>query len=78
MAAETPPTQEAASSAHSAEAATVNGQTIYVSDVELEARLKGLIRGGEKLEVDSAEFNEILDQLIDIKLLAMEAIGARP
>lgn len=58
-----------------AEAATVNGQIIYVSDVELEARLKGVIRPGEKLEPESAEFNEILDKLIDWKLLAMESIG---
>ncbi len=68
-----PPEEEAA--APSAEAATVNGQTIYVSDVELEARLKGVIKQGENLEIDSAEFNEILDKLIDWKLLAMEAIG---
>lgn len=72
---ESPPPPEEEASAPSAEAATVNGQTIYVSDVELEARLKGAIRPGEKLEVDSAEFNEILDKLIDWKLLAMEAIG---
>ncbi len=72
---ETPPPPEEEAATPSAEAATVNGQTIYVSDVELEARLKGVIRPGEKLEVDSAEFNEILDKLIDWKLLAMEAIG---
>lgn len=59
----------------SAEAATVNGQTIYVSDVEMEARMKGLIRDNERLEPESAEFNEILDQLIEIKLLAMEAMS---
>lgn len=70
-----PPPPEEEAVAPSAEAATVNGQTIYVSDVELEARLKGVVRPGEKLEVDSAEFNEILDKLIDWKLLAMEAIG---
>lgn len=71
----TPPKTEA--DTPSPEAATVNGQTIYVSDVELEARLKGVIRPGERLEVGSAEFNEILDKLIDWKLLAMEAIGRR-
>ncbi len=69
------PAERAVSADPSTEAATVNGQIIYVSDVELEARVKGLIDPGETLEVDSAEFNEILDQLIDIKLLAMEAIG---
>lgn len=63
----------AAAADPSAVAALVNSQPIYVSDVELEARVQGLIEQSEKLEVDSAEFNEILDQLIDIKLLAMEA-----
>jgi peptidyl-prolyl cis-trans isomerase C len=56
-------------------AALVNGQPIYVSDVELEARVRGEIEGDERLEVDSAEFDEILDNLIDIKLLAMEAVS---
>jgi peptidyl-prolyl cis-trans isomerase C len=65
----------AAAADPSAVAALVNGQPIYVSDVELEARVQGLIEQSEKLEVDSAEFNEILDQLIDIKLLAVEAIA---
>lgn len=72
---ETTPAREAASSDPSAEAATVNGQIIYVSDVEMEARMKGLIREGETLETESAEFNEILDQLIEIKLLSIEALA---
>lgn len=70
-----PAEREGISADPSAEAATVNGQTIYVSDVELEARMKGLIRDNERLEPESAEFNEILDQLIEIKLLAMEAMS---
>lgn len=57
------------------EAATVNGQTIYVSDVEMEARLKGVIKPGEKLEPGSAEFDDILEELIEVKLLAMEALN---
>jgi peptidyl-prolyl cis-trans isomerase C len=72
------PASEVASAAAadpSAVAALVSGQPIYVSDVELEARVQGTIEGDERLEVDSAEFNEILDQLIDIKLLAMEAVS---
>lgn len=70
------PRAEAAAMADpSAVAAAVNGEPIYVSDVELEARVQNLIENGERLEVDSAEFNEILDQLIDIKLLASEAIS---
>ena len=67
--------EDAAMADPSAVAAQVNGEPIYVSDVELEAKVQNLIDDGEKLEVDSAEFNEILDQLIDIKLLAMEAIS---
>jgi peptidyl-prolyl cis-trans isomerase C len=67
--------EEAAMADPSAVAAMVNGEPIYVSDVELEAKVQNLIDDGEKLEVDSAEFNEILDQLIDIRLLAMEAIS---
>lgn len=61
----------------SAEAATVNGQIIYVSDVEMEARMKGLLKPGETLPPGSAEFDEILEELIDVKLLAMEALGRR-
>ena len=70
-----PAEREAANADPSAEAATVNGQIIYVSDVEMEARMKGLVREDETLEPESAEFNEILDQLIEIKLLAMEALS---
>jgi len=65
----------AATADPSAVAALVNGQPIYVSDVELEARVRGEIEGDERLEVDSSEFDEILDSLIDIKLLAMEAVS---
>jgi peptidyl-prolyl cis-trans isomerase C len=69
------PAEEFASGDLSAEAAIVNGQIIYVSDVELEARMKGVIKPGESLEPGSAEFDEILDELIEVKLLAMEALG---
>lgn len=59
----------------SVEAATVNGQIIYVSDVEMEAHMKGLVKPGETLEPGSAAFEETLEELIEVKLLAMEAIG---
>jgi peptidyl-prolyl cis-trans isomerase C len=65
----------AAAADASAVAALVNNQPIYVSDVFNEARVKGVIDGNGTLEVDSAEFNEILDGLIDIKLLAIEAVS---
>jgi len=67
--------QAAAGDPSSPEAATVNGQIIYVADVELEARMKGLVKGDEKLEPGSPAFDEILDELIEVKLLAMEALG---
>ena len=59
------PEPAAVSIDRSAEAATVNGQIIYVADVELEARMKGVIEEGEALEPSSVEFDEILDQLIE-------------
>ncbi len=54
-------------------AAVVNGEPVYVTDVQMEAEAQGLVANGEALEVDSAEFNRVLDQLIDVRLLAMEA-----
>jgi hypothetical protein len=72
---EDPPMEEAAEGDVSAEAATVNGQVIYVSDVEMEARMKGLVKPGETLAPGSAEFDEILEELIEVKLLAVEAIS---
>lgn len=68
------PAEETTAGDVSAEAATVNGQIIYVSDVELEARLKGVIKPGEQIEPGSTEFDDILDELIEVKLLAMEAL----
>ncbi len=72
---EEPPEPAAVSVDRTAEAATVNGQIIYVADVEMEARMKGLIAEGETLEPSSVEFDEILDQLIEVKLLSMEAVA---
>ncbi len=69
------PVRETVSLDRSAEAASVNGQIIYVADVELEARMKGLIGEGETLEPTSVEFDEILDQLIEVKLMSMEAVA---
>lgn len=57
----------------SAVAAYVDGEPIYVSDVILAAEAEGSIEEGDELEPDSAEFNRILDGLIDVRLMAMEA-----
>lgn len=53
--------------------AMVNGEPIYVSDVLLEAEAQGVKDPGSELEVDSGDFHKVLDQLIDTKLLAIEA-----
>ena len=54
-------------------AAEVNGTPIYVSDVRREALAQGLIRQGENLDANSPLFSRILDELIDQRLLALEA-----
>ncbi|HLK26826.1 MAG TPA: peptidylprolyl isomerase [Caulobacteraceae bacterium] len=53
--------------------ATVNGQTVWASDVKREAALEGLIGEGEPLDISSPTFHQALDELIDEKLLAAEA-----
>tara|TARA_R110000868_G_scaffold59536_5_gene182616 strand:- start:2734 stop:3717 length:984 start_codon:yes stop_codon:yes gene_type:complete len=57
-----------------AAATTVNGEKIYISDVELEAVARGLIPAGQALDHKSTEYKTVLDQLIDQKLMAQEAI----
>ena len=74
---EAAPMEEAAEGDVSAEAATVNGQAIYVSDVDMEARMRGLVKPGETLAPGSAEFDEVLEGLIEVKLLAVEAVDRR-
>ncbi|MEM1149784.1 MAG: peptidylprolyl isomerase [Pseudomonadota bacterium] len=56
-------------------AAVVNGEPIYLSDVELEATAQGAIAMGEPIGIGHPEYQTILDQLIDQRLLAQEAIG---
>lgn len=63
----------AASAADSKVVAMVGGQAIYASDVQIEAEEQGVTEQGKALELDSAEFNRVLDQMIDVKLLAEEA-----
>ncbi|MGA0601869.1 peptidylprolyl isomerase [Caulobacter sp. KR2-114] len=54
--------------------ATLNGQTVWASDVKREAVAQGLIGQGEPLDVSSDLFHQVLDEVIDQKLLAAEAI----
>lgn len=54
-------------------AATVNGKPIYISDVEAEATVRGMIREGGEFDTSSDEFYQILEDLIETRLFAMEA-----
>ena len=54
--------------------ATVDGHTVWSSDVKREAVAQGLIGEGEPLDVSSDAFRQMLDEVIDQKLLAAQAI----
>ncbi|MEL6285091.1 MAG: peptidylprolyl isomerase [Pseudomonadota bacterium] len=56
-----------------ATAAYVNGQPIYVIDVELEAVAQGLAEAGAPFTAEHPDFQLVLDQIIDQALLAQEA-----
>ena len=53
--------------------ARVNGRPIYEEDVLVEAIGRGLIREGEELDQKSSIYQQLLDDLIETKLLAFEA-----
>ena len=54
--------------------AVVDKQTVWDSDVKREAVTQGLIGEGEPLDASSDLFHRVLDQVIDQKLLAAEAL----
>jgi peptidyl-prolyl cis-trans isomerase C len=54
--------------------AKVNGRAVWKSDVVREAVAQGLIGEGEPLDASSDVFHRTLDEVIDQKLLANEAI----
>ncbi len=54
--------------------AMVDGQAVWASDVKREAVALGLIGQGEPLDVTSPLFHQALDELVDQKLLAAEAL----
>ncbi len=58
-----------------ATAALVNGEAIYISDVELEAVAQGKIEPGDAFDAEHPDFQPVLDQLIDQRLLAQEAVA---
>ncbi|WP_374575910.1 peptidyl-prolyl cis-trans isomerase [Phenylobacterium sp.] len=54
--------------------AEVDGRTVWASDVKREAVAQGLIGEGEPLDVSSELFRQVLDEVVDQKLLAAEAL----
>jgi peptidyl-prolyl cis-trans isomerase C len=54
--------------------AKVDGQTVWSSDVKREAVSQGLIGEGEPLDVSSDLFRRVLDEVVDQRLLANEAV----
>jgi peptidyl-prolyl cis-trans isomerase C len=54
--------------------AKVQGRTVWASDVKREAVAEKLISEGEPLDVSSDLFRRVLDEVVDEKLLAAEAV----
>ncbi|MDB5438283.1 MAG: peptidylprolyl isomerase [Caulobacteraceae bacterium] len=54
--------------------AMVNGRPIWASDVKTEAVAEGLIAQGEALDINSPTFRQTLDEVVDQRLLADEAV----
>ena len=54
--------------------ARIDGKPVWKSDVAREAVAQGLIGEGESLDVNSELFQRVLDEVVDQKLLASEAI----
>lgn len=58
-------------------AAKVDGKTVWVSDVKREAVAQGLIGEGEPLDASSEQFRRVLDEVVDQRLLAAEALSRK-
>ena len=54
--------------------ARVDGRTVWTSDVKREAVAQGLIGEGEPLDPSSELFRRVLDEVVDQRLLAAEAL----
>jgi len=57
--------------------ARVDGQTIWASDVKREAASEGVIGPGDPLDVSSDLFHQVLDEVIDTRVLAAQALKLR-
>ncbi|MEO1027696.1 MAG: peptidylprolyl isomerase [Pseudomonadota bacterium] len=56
-------------------AAYINGEPLSLAEVRLEAFAQGVITPGEEIAPDHPEFDRLLEQLIDQRLLAQEALA---
>ncbi|MBV9997244.1 MAG: peptidylprolyl isomerase [Caulobacteraceae bacterium] len=54
--------------------ARINGEVVWASDVKREAVAEGLIGPGDPLDQTSDLFRQVLDEVIDTKVLAAEAV----
>ncbi len=54
--------------------ARVDGAVVWASDVKREAVAQGLIGPGEPLDAAAPRFRQVLDEVVDQKLLAAEAL----
>jgi peptidyl-prolyl cis-trans isomerase C len=69
-----PPAAERPPQAGDRAVAKVGDETVWASDVKREAVAEALINEGQPLDVSSALFEQALEQVIDQKLLAAEAL----
>jgi peptidyl-prolyl cis-trans isomerase C len=57
--------------------ARVNGETVWASDVKREAVAEGVIGPGDPLDLSSDLFRQVLDEVVDTKVLAQAALAQR-
>jgi peptidyl-prolyl cis-trans isomerase C len=69
-----PNEQAARTASGDAAAAVVDGHTIWASDVQREAVAQGVIGQNERLDPSSELFRRMLDEVVDQRLLAAEAL----
>ncbi|MEL6258811.1 MAG: peptidylprolyl isomerase [Pseudomonadota bacterium] len=55
----------------------MNGEPIFLSDIELEAAAQGLIDPGAPFDAQHPQFDKVLNELVSMRLLAQEAVKRR-
>lgn len=71
------PVLEADIAVEGAVASVVNGEPVYFAEVQLEATTQGLILPGGAFGIGHPAYQDILDQLIDQRLMAQDARAKR-